>query len=51
MYLGVDWGGAQAYTVAWIWQLVAEAIPRFKVLYVTRIEESSTEKQADIILD
>lgn len=50
VFLGVDWGGGtQAFTVAWIWQLVNEAVPRFKLLYVTKITEPSTEKQADMV--
>lgn len=50
LYLGVDWGGGtQAFTVVWIWQLVDTIAPRFRVIYVERIDEKSTEKQADYI--
>ncbi len=48
VFMGVDWGGGvQAFTVPWIWQLIDDKVPRFKLLYTTRIEERSTEKQAD----
>jgi hypothetical protein len=48
--MGVDWGGGtQAFTVAWIWQCLDFNIPSFRLLYVTRIDERSTEKQADMI--
>ncbi|MGI0008513.1 MAG: hypothetical protein ACRD92_02725 [Nitrosopumilaceae archaeon] len=50
--LGVDWGGGEkAYTIAWIWQVLDDTLPRFKLLYVTRITERSTEKQADMIAE
>ncbi len=50
VFMGVDWGGGtQAFTVPWIWQLIDEKAPRFKLLYTTRLEERSTEKQADMI--
>ncbi len=46
VFMGVDWGGGtQAFTVGWIWQLVNKDVPRFKLLYVTKITESSTETQ------
>ena len=52
VYMGVDWGGGtQAFTVVWIWQLVNNDVPRFKMLNVVRIEEPSTEKQADMVIE
>ncbi len=48
IFMGIDLGGGTAaYTVAWIWQLVKKAAPRFKVLNVVKIDDPSTEKQAD----
>lgn len=50
LYLGVDWGGgAKAFTIPWIWQCVENKIPIFRLIYVARIEERSTEKQAKMI--
>ena len=52
IYAGFDWGGGnQAYTVAWIWQLVNEAVPRFKLLNAIRIDNPSTEAQADMAIE
>lgn len=48
IYAGFDWGGGtQAFTVAWIWQLVNENVPRFKLLHLEKITDPSTEAQAD----
>ena len=48
VFMGVDWGGGtQAFTVVWIWQLVNENIPRFKLLHLEKITDPSTEAQAD----
>jgi len=48
VFAGFDWGGGtQAFTVAWIWQMVNEAVPRFKVLNVIKMDDPSTEAQAD----
>jgi hypothetical protein len=48
IFAGFDWGGGtQAFTVAWIWQLVNEDVPRFKLLNVIKIDDPSTEAQAD----
>lgn len=48
IYAGFDWGGGtQAFTVAWIWQLVNETVPRFKLLWTEKIDDPSTEAQAD----
>jgi hypothetical protein len=48
VYAGFDWGGGtQAFTVAWIWQLVNENVPRFKLLHLEKIDDSSTEEQAN----
>jgi len=50
LFLGVDWGGGtKAFTIAWIWQLVDESAPMFRLVYVSKITERSTEKQADMI--
>ncbi len=50
LYLGVDWGGGtQAFTVVWIWQLLDKNAPRFSLVYLQKIDEKSTEKQADKI--
>ncbi|MGI0058608.1 MAG: phage terminase large subunit family protein, partial [Nitrosotalea sp.] len=50
LYLGVDWGGGtQAFTVVWIWQMVDKTAPQFRLIYLEKIEEKSTEKQADIV--
>lgn len=50
LYLGVDWGGGtQAFTVVWIWQLLDENAPKFRLVYLQKIEEKSTEKQADMV--
>jgi hypothetical protein len=47
-FMGIDiGGGTSAYTIAWIWQLVKKSAPRFKVLNVVKIDDPSTEKQAD----
>ena len=50
VYIGVDWGGGtQAFTVAWVWQLIHSDVPRFKLLYVKKYdaeEDRSTEVQA-----
>ncbi len=52
VFMGIDLGGGtQAFTVAWIWQLVNETVPRFKLLYVEKIDEPSTEKQADRLIE
>ena len=49
---GVDWGGGtKAYTVVWIWQVMNEKSPIFKLLYVTKITETSTERQADMVAE
>ncbi|HJU13639.1 MAG TPA: hypothetical protein VJ792_04210 [Candidatus Nitrosotalea sp.] len=45
VYLGVDWGLTNAFTVAWVWQLIDAKGPIFKVLYVGKLEEPSVEKQ------
>lgn len=48
IFAGFDWGGGtQAYTVAWIWQLVNKDVPRFKVLNVIRIDDADVEVQSD----
>ncbi|MDE1764374.1 MAG: hypothetical protein KGH88_09075, partial [Thaumarchaeota archaeon] len=48
VYLGIDWGGGtNAFTVVWAWQLIEKEMPRFRVIYIHRLDESSTEKQAD----
>lgn len=48
IYAGFDWGGGtQAFTVAWIWQLTNENVPRFKLLHIEKITDQSTEVQAD----
>lgn len=50
IYMGVDWGGGQkAFTVPWIWQCLDENIPLFQVLYFSKIEEPSVEKQYKMI--
>lgn len=55
VYLGVDWGGGvNAFTVVWIWQLVNDALPRFKLLNVRKFdqpEDRSTEVQADKVIE
>ena len=52
LFLGVDWGGGtKAFTIAWIWQLVDENAPMFRLVYVSKISERSTEKQADMIAE
>ena len=51
VFLGVDWGGGtEALTVVWIWQLVNKGAPRFKLLYLEKIEDPSTENQADRVI-
>ncbi len=48
VYAGFDWGGGvQAHTVAWIMQLINKDLPRFKLLYTTKLDDPSTEAQAD----
>src|SRR6185312_3549492 len=48
IYVGIDWGGGtQAHTVVWIWKLVNENVPRFKLLHLEKIDDPSTENQAD----
>lgn len=48
IFHGIDWGGGtKAYTIHWIWQAVDVDMPRFQVLYVARVTEKDTEKQAD----
>jgi len=50
IFMGVDWGGGEkAFTVPWIWQCLDEEIPIFKLLYVSKIEETSIEKQTQMI--
>jgi len=50
IHMGVDWGGGQkAFTVPWIWQCLDENIPLFQVLYFSKIEEPSVEKQYSMI--
>lgn len=50
LFLGVDWGGGKnAYTVPWIWQCIDDIVPRFRLVYVSKITVPSTEKQADMI--
>ena len=50
LYLGVDWGGGtKAFTVVWIWQLLDKNAPQFRLIYLEKINEKSTEKQADTI--
>jgi hypothetical protein len=50
VFMGVDWGGGEkAFTVPWIWQCLNEKIPIFKVLYTSKIEETSIEKQVQMI--
>ncbi len=52
IFAGIDFGGGtQAFTVVWIWQLVNENVPRFKVLNVIKIDDPSTENQADMIIN
>ncbi|HEU5487779.1 MAG TPA: phage terminase large subunit family protein [Candidatus Nitrosotalea sp.] len=52
IYAGFDWGGGtQAHTVAWIWQLVNDSIPRFKLLHLEKIDNPSTEAQADAAIE
>ncbi len=51
LYLGVDWGGGtKAFTVVWIWQLIDKVAPQFRLIYLQKIDEKSTEKQADKII-
>ncbi|MDE1766288.1 MAG: phage terminase large subunit family protein [Thaumarchaeota archaeon] len=51
VYVGVDWGGGlQAFTVAWVWQLINRDLPRFQLLYVKKYDDRSTEVQADKII-
>lgn len=51
VFLGVDWGGGtEALTVVWIWQLVNMGAPRFKLLYLEKIDDPSTENQADRVI-
>ena len=50
VFMGVDWGGGtNAFTVPWIWQCLYDKIPIFKVLYTSKIEETSIEKQVQMI--
>jgi len=50
IFMGVDWGGGEkAFTVPWIWQCLNDKIPIFKVLYTSKIEETSIEKQTQMI--
>jgi len=50
LYLGVDWGGGtKAFTVVWIWQLLDKNAPQFRLVYLEKISEKSTEKQADMV--
>lgn len=50
VFMGVDWGGGEkAFTVPWIWQCLNEKISVFKLLYVSKIEETSIEKQVQMI--
>jgi hypothetical protein len=50
VFMGVDWGGGdKSFTVPWIWQCLNEKIPIFKVLYTSKIEETSIEKQVQMI--
>lgn len=52
LFLGVDWGGGtKSFTIAWIWQILDGTIPRFQLVYVSKISERSTEKQADMIAE
>lgn len=52
LFLGVDWGGGEkAFTIPWIWQCLDMATPRFRLIYVSKINERSTEKQADMIAE
>ncbi|MFZ1077654.1 MAG: phage terminase large subunit family protein [Nitrosotalea sp.] len=48
VYAGFDWGGGtQSHTVVWIWQVINNDLPRFRLLYVTKLDDPSTEKQAN----
>ena len=50
IFMGVDWGGGErAFTVPWIWQCLNGKIPIFKLLYTSKIEETSIEKQTQMI--
>ncbi|MGI0062156.1 MAG: hypothetical protein ACREBA_06855 [Nitrosotalea sp.] len=52
IFAGIDFGGGtQSHTVVWIWQKVNKNGPRFKVLNVIRIDDPSTENQADMIIN
>jgi len=51
VFMGIDWGGGtKAYTIFWVWQAVATDIPRFRVLYLSKVAEKDTEKQADMAI-
>ncbi len=52
IFAGIDFGGGtKAFTVVWIWQLVNKNVPRFKVLDVIKIDDPSTENQANRIIN
>lgn len=50
--MGIDWGGGtKAYTIFWLWQAVDVDAPRFRVVYISKITEKDTEKQADMAIE
>lgn len=52
IYIGIDWGGGtQAFTVVWIWELIHREFRIFRVLNIIKIDDPSTEAQADQVIE
>ncbi len=45
--VGIDWGGG-GKTIVWIWQVIDDKAPIFKLLWVEKIETADTKEQLEI---
>ena len=50
--MGIDWAaGGASFTVPWIEKIIEPEIPISRLIYATEINERSTEKQADMMIN
>lgn len=49
VFVGIDWGGG-GKTIIWVWQLINEDGPIFRLLFAKKIETPDVEKQKDFCI-